>query len=222
MAKVGENLVSYNGGVTSQEVPSRCSFMGEAVNTMIHGQHYENAVRGRMFAYGVSSQALLLSATTGNVPTIWNPSGSNMVFIPVAIRLSFISGTTVIGGLNWAVTTGAGATKGTGLPIVTFTEVLATNCAIGSSGGAARTSQMKFSPSISTFTAAPTFFASTGISVGAVAPTNGGGPFPVNEDGKIVLYPGAALSLCYTVTTSTALFATTIYGLELPQPAGGL
>lgn len=219
MARMGENTILQTGG-TSLEVPSRCDAYGAGVNSMIHGQFSEHTMRGRMFVYGISSQALLLSATTGGHPTIWNPAGSGMIFIPQALRLSFISGTTVIGGVNWHITLGAGSTVGTGLPIVTFTEVAARNCAVGASGGAARASAMKFAPTTNTFTAAPTFLAATGYNLGAAAPTNGGGPMPINEDGKIIIYPGAALSLCYTVTTSTALFAISIYGIEIPAPLG--
>ncbi len=213
---VGEQQLASGTGIDGA---NRVGAYGEAIQS-INGEFFEHTLRGRMFTYGISSQALLIATNGTGFPTIFNPQGSNLIFVPVAIRLSFISGTTVIGGLNWHVTLNCGAASniGTGLPLATFTHVAPTNCAPGST--TARSSGMRFAPTTVTFTATPTFLAATGISVGAVAPTNGGGPFPTNEDGKLVIFPGTALSLCYTVTTSTALFATTIYGLELPLPAG--
>lgn len=75
---------------------------------------------------------------------------------------------------------------------------------------------MRFAPAVCTFTAAPAFYASTGINFGAAAPTAGSGNYDQDIDGAIALYPGNALSLCCSVTTTTALFFTTIIGAELP------
>lgn len=221
MARVGPNYVTQNGNALSAEVPGRAAYDGSTVNSDIHGQYFENIVRGQMFAYGVASAALVIKSDATGFPTIWNPAGSNTICVPVGIGLSFISGTTVIGGLIWTITLAAGASKGTGLPIITHTAVAATNLAVGATGYAAKASVMNFAPSVVTFTTAPSFLASTGINVGAVAPTNGGGPgFGITPVNGIVVFPGTALSLNYTVTTSTALFAVTIYGLELPMPTG--
>ncbi len=200
----------------STDIAGRSSFMGEVVNSDIHGLHAEDTIRGRMFAYGISSQAALLAAATAtNCPMcIWNPAGSGVIFIPTKVVISFISGTTTIGAFNWHVTLNAGATIATTAPILTFTNVAPVNMNIG---GTQKNSAMKFAPTTATFTAAPTFLAATGINLGAAAPS-GSGTYEAKQDGSIVLWPGAALSLCYTVTTSTAVFAQTIYGVELPAP----
>ncbi len=212
--RVAEIVASNGGG----DIDGRSSFLGESVDSGIHGQFAENTLRGRMFAYGISSQALLIKSNGTGFPTIWNPAGSGMVFVPVAVVISFISGTTVIGAVNWAVTlnTGAVGNIGTGLPIVTFTNVAASNMSVGGTG---RASAMQFAPTTVTFTTAPTFLCATGINLGAAAPT-GTGTYEAVQNGRIVIYPGTALSLVYTVTTSTAVFAQTIYGLELPMPTG--
>lgn len=209
--QVGEQKLADN--VTGQN--PRSAYMGEQVNCDIHGLHYENAVRNRMFVYGVASQALLLSATTGGHPTVWNPATSGMLFIPTKVCLSFISGTTVIGGVNWHITTGAGNAVAATLPIKSATLVAAQSANVGNSN--TRASAMNWSPTTNTFLVAPTFLAATGLNLGAAAPT-GSGTYEAKQDGSIVIWPGTALSLCYTVTTSTAVFAVSIFGVELPVP----
>jgi hypothetical protein len=59
----------------------------------------------------------------------------------------------------------------------------------------------------------------TGINLGAAAPT-GSGAYECKFDGSIAFYPGTAMSVCYTVTTSTALFQISLLGLEIPLPPG--
>ncbi len=210
--QVSEQRVA-DGATT--DMPNRASFMGERVKSDIHGLHYENTVRGRMFAYGISSQALLINSNATGFPTIWNPAGSGMIFIPTKVCISFISSGTTIGALNWHITLNAGATIGAAAPILTFTKVAATNCSVG--GPSNRASAMLFAPTTVTFTTAPAYLDAVGINLGTNAPT-GTGTYEAKQDGSIVIWPGQALSMCYTVTTSTSLWAQTIYGLELPMP----
>lgn len=80
-------------------------------------------------------------------------------------------------------------------------------------------SRVIWSPTTNTFTAAPTVDFATGINLGAAAPT-GSGAYEAKFDGSIAYYPGTALSLVYSVTTSTALFHITLFGLEIPLPPG--
>jgi hypothetical protein len=113
------------------------------------------------------------------------------------------------------ITKNAGSALGTAAPIVTFTEQVPDPAIIGASFA----SSMKFAPAVCTFTAAPAFMASTGINFAAVAPTAG----TINEvdyDGALAVMPGNAVSLCACVTTTTALFFSTIIYHELPLVDG--
>jgi len=172
---------------------------------------YSQAKKGNLFIYHVASQALLLSATTGGHPTVFNPMGSGKDFIPLALRISFISGTTVIGAVILAETLDAGSAPATASPILTGTYVAPKNAYRG--GGAAKTSKMLWYPTTNTFTAAPTAIHATGLNLGAAAPT-GTGTYECKFDGGLIFAPGTAMSVCYTVTTSTALFQISILGLE--------
>lgn len=193
--------------------PLRQTKFGSQVTHESNGKHFEETLNGNAFIYHIASQALLLSATTGGHPTVINPTGSGVIFVPTCLRISFISGTTVIGAVILAET--LAAVVGTGATIVTAT-IVAAKPALRGSGGAPR---CLWSPTTNSFTAAPTSVCATGINLGAAAPT-GTGTYEAKFDGSIAFYPGTACSVCYTVTTSTALFQVSLFGLEVPLPPG--
>jgi hypothetical protein len=169
-------------------------------------------LRGNLFVYQMPSQALLLPATTGGHPTLINPASSGKVFIPTALRLSYISGTITVGSVVLAETLNVGGGAATGAPILTATLVAGKSAR----RGAGAQSTMQWSPSANTFTAAPTVLSGTDINVSVVtAEVSASTMF---FDGSLVFEPGTALSICYTVTTSTALFFATLWGVELAYP----
>jgi hypothetical protein len=195
-------------------INNRLSKFGETVTHEASGQYFEQALNGQSYIYMIASQALLLSATTGNVPTIWNPAGSGVIFIPTTLTVTWISGTLVVGGVVIATTLNAGSAIGTAAPIVTFTQVAPKPAIRGTGFG----SRCLFAPSTCTFTAAPTVEYSTNINYNTTALILANGFH--NFNGTLAYYPGTAMSVCYTVTTSTALFAITICGIEVPIPPG--
>ncbi len=189
---------------------------GELIVNTLGGQYAEATRRGQMFMYGVAAAAaLLLPATTGNHPTVWNPAGSNTIFVPVALRMSFVSGTTTISSVILNITKNAGSTIAATAPIVTFTNVAPQNALVGSGA----VSKMYFAPAVCTFVAAPAFLCATGINLGAAAPTTPG-PYEMLFDGSLQIMPGNALSICASVTTTTSLWWTTLWGIEMPMAAG--
>lgn len=185
--------------------------MEASVTRQMFGPYYEQVAQGNGFIYHNASIALLLSATTGGHPTLINPKGSNKDFVPLALRIGFISGTTVIGSVLLAVTNNV-IGIGTGQPVLTATLVAPVNAYVGYG----KVSSMQWSPTTNTFTAAPTVLCSTGLNLGAAAPT-GTGTYEAKFDGLPVIAPGNALSIVYSVTTSTALFQVSLFGVEVPQ-----
>jgi hypothetical protein len=127
--------------------------------------------------------------------------------------MSFVSGATTISSILWALTANAGSTISATAPIVTFTDVAARNANLGMG----KASVMRFAPATSTYVAAPVVICATGLNLGAAAPT-GAGTYEVLLDGSMVLQPGNALSLCCSVATTTSLWWTTIWGMELQIP----
>lgn len=214
--RCGEQLLDENNAVAAFP---RCDTYGAAVNGESLGRHFEDNAKGRLFSFTtLTPAALLLAATTGNCPTIWNPSDSGKIFIPTNVSLAFVSGTTTIGSVLWAVTAAqAGqlvvATVG---PIITFTKVTPASNSLGDPK--AKASGMLWAPAVCTFVAIPTIVKPTGINLGAAWPTNCGGLIDAPQDGRLILWPGQALSLVYSVTTSTALVFATIEGIVKPLP----
>ncbi len=182
---------------------------GAVLVSQFSPSYYEAVKADRVFIYTILSQAILLTATTGNVPTIINPASSGRNFVPLALRVAWISTAYTAGALAWAISRNVGSTFGTGAPIVTATMVAQINARVGVNTN--NTSKMMWSPSTNTFTAAPVVFAATGIGHVLTAVDTSDN---VVYNGEIVIEPGNALSLVYTVTTMTSLVSTTIWGYE--------
>lgn len=187
---------------------------GAFITHEMSGKHFEQALRGKMVNFTITGQALLLAATTGGHPTVINPAGSGVLFVPLSLTVSFVSGTTVIGSVVIGDTLNVAGLPATGGPIPTATLVSPTS---GYRGGPGVPTGLLWSPTTNTFTAAPTITEATTINLGAAAPT-GSGIYQHLWNGMTVYGPGSAMSVCYSVTTSTALFTTTIKGLVLPLP----
>lgn len=194
----------YGSGLTGQDA-DRTSNDGGKVVTQLHGKYYEQNARGRVYT-GVSASggiALLVPATGGGHPTLWNPSDSGRNLSIIRLELSWVSGNNAPGAVEWAYTLATGAAAGTGLPIATATVVTPT----GVLGGLVD-NKGKWSPTTNTFTAAPIFLRPAGISLFTGIGTTAVAPFVLRADydGDFVIAPGNAVSLCFQTTTTTALF----------------
>jgi hypothetical protein len=199
----------------NEQIRARGGNQGEIVTHEMSGKHFEQCLRGKAFNYTVAGQALLLAATTGGHPTVINPKGSGYLFVPLSLTLSFVSGTTVIGSVVIGTTTNVVAiATGAGSPILTATLATPVNAL----RGAGNASNLLWSPTTNTFTAAPAIDEAACINLGAAAPSAGGNSYKHYFDGLTVYPPGSAMSVCYSVATSTALFTVTIKGLEIPVP----
>ena len=185
---------------------------GAGAFVQANGKYADLVRNGQMFNYSVTSAAaLLLAATTACGPTIWNPLGSGVIMYPLVLTQNWLSGVTVAGSVSWMITKNAGNQIGTAAPIVTFSDTAAVNMAVGYAGAA--NSAVRFAQATSTFAAAPTYWVASGLNYKTEA---GDYLAEVDYDGALAIYPGNALTLCYSVTTSTALYFTTILGCEVP------
>ncbi len=181
---------------------------GEMAVTQVHAHYSEQMNRGNVFiaATGAAGIALIVPATTGGHPTLWNPAGSGVNLNILAVRLGYVSGTAAAFGLEFAITTNAGSSIGTAAPIVTFTQVAVVNA----QAGGPVTSKARWAPAVNTFTAAPVFYDTIGF--GSYV-TSAVVPWPLlatHYDGGLGLAPGNAFSVCTQQATSTALFQVSI------------
>lgn len=178
----------------------------ELLMNQAHGPYASAARRGRLFL-ATSAQAgiaLIVAATTGGHPTLWNPLGSRRVLSIRRLDLSWLSGNNAPTGLEWDSTLNAGSQVATGAPILTATKVAVLNA----NGGDAVDSKAIWSPTTNTFTAAPAFYYPAGISLFTGIGTTAVAPFVLSQEygGALRIPPGTALSLCSRAATTTALF----------------
>ena len=201
-------IVAIQGQISN----ARGDKTGAGAVIQANGKYADLMRNGQLFNYSVTSAAaLLLTNTTACGPTIFNPSGSGVIMYPLMLIQNWLSGVTVAGAVQWMITKNAGANIGTGNPIVTFTDTTAPNMLVGAPGVPA--SAVRFAQVTSTFTAAPTFWYASGLNYKTEA---GDYLAEVDYEGSLSIYPGNALTLCYSVTTSTALYFSTIIGCEVP------
>lgn len=157
--------------------------------------------------------ALIVPATTGGHPTLWNPSTSEKYVHVRRLALSWVSGNNAPTAIEWAAVENAGSTHATGAPIATATLVTPVQrLGEGSSNSA------KWSPTTNTFTAAPVFTRAAGISLFTGIGTTAVAPFPLMafyEQDEFVLAPGVAICLCSQAATTTALFQVSVTWEEI-------
>lgn len=213
-----KGLVGPQRTADGDESTVRLGSSGEIIVQDLNGKYAEQAQRGNVFVYSTAAAglALIVSATTGNHPTLWNPAGSGYNWIPLALYIGYVSGNNAPGSLALCYTANAGAAIGTAAPVVTFTDVAPVNALLGSN----KTSKMRWAPAVNTYASAPTFLMSTGVSLFTGVAATAVAPFTlvVPFDGALIVGPGSALSLTALQSTTTALFVVSWLGIEVPAP----
>ena len=183
-----------------------------------HGTLYDATRNNRMYvaASATAGIALIVPATTGNHPTLWNPIGSGRVLSIRKLRLAYVSGNNAPTSLAWSITTDTGADIGpTGAAILTFTKVAVRNAY----AGAGVDSKALWAPATNTYTAAPVYHRPIGLSLFTGVAATAVAPFELGEDydGDNLILPGTALSLTTQATTTTALFRITVLFEEIDE-----
>lgn len=207
-------LNTYQDGLTGDDA-DRTSRDGAKVITQAHGRYVEQATRNRVF-FGVSASAgiaLIVPATTGNHPTLWNPSDSGRHLSIIRLELSYVSGNNAPTAIEWAATPATGAAAATGAAILTFTRV----APVGVVGGNLDNKGL-WAPTVNTYTAAPVYLRPTGLSLFTGVAATAVAPFALRAeyDGDFIVSPGNAISLCTQAATTTALFQVCVTWEEIP------
>lgn len=194
----------------------RAGRQGDTIVSELHGKYCEQMIRGRLFKgkSATAGIALIVAATTGNHPTLFNPAGSGVNLSLVRLMLTYVSGTNAPTAITWNSTVNAGSTFATGAPIVTATFVPASPALLGGTGIA----KGLWAPTVITFVAAPAYLEATGIALDTMAAASTNAPFvvSVDYDGTFGVAPGNAISLCTNAATTTALFQVTLIWEEIP------
>lgn len=157
--------------------------------------------------------ALIVAATTGGHPTLWNPQGSGVNVAVRRLELSYVSGNNAPTAISWAHVLNAGTTHATGAPIATATIVAPLTTLMSGPSNKA-----KWSPTTNTFTAAPAYLRPSGISLFTGVAATAVAPFVLvatYENDEFLLGPGSAICLCTQAATTTALFQVAVTWEEI-------
>jgi len=200
-------------GVTGNDA-DRTMRDGAKVVAQAHGKYLESALRGRVYTGACASAGIIpiVAATTGGHPTLWNPADSGRYISVVKLCLGYVSENNAPTCLSWNYTLNTGSAAATGAAILTATLV----APIGVVGGVVDY-KAKWSPTTNTFTAAPTFFRPTGLSLLTGISSTAVAPFQLEAvyDGDLVLAPGSAISLCTQAATATTKFQISVSWEEI-------
>lgn len=186
-----------------------------------YGDGLDSAYRNRLF-FGTSEAAgiaIIVPATTGGHPTLWNMAGSGVVVAVRELAVGYVSGNNAPTNLIWAGTESTGAAVGTGAPIATFTTSTAgaTKKSAYFGSGFTGSSLVQWSGKTNTFTAAPAFLRPTGISLFTGVAATAVAPFTLQmKYDDLFLAPGTAISLCTTAATTTSLLTVVVAWEEIP------
>ena len=192
---------------------------GAAKVQQIHGKYYESSRKNRLYVAtsATGGIALIVAATTGGHPTLFNPLGSGRVLSVVSLALGYVSGANAPGSLAWntVVNAGANAATGSSSPILTATKVPV----ISSLVGGPVDSKALWAPTVNTFTAAPVFYRPIKLSLFTGLAATATTPFIWGEDydGTLNVAPGSAICLVTQQATTTALFRVTVMFEEIDE-----
>ncbi|MBE3040431.1 MAG: hypothetical protein IMZ62_16670 [Chloroflexi bacterium] len=175
------------------------------------GPKYLEWVRkGYIFtARATAAQALIIFSTATNAPTLWNPSDSGKVVVPLRINLSPVAvASAVHTGILAGFKSGCGSQPATGAALPTFTNKAPTcNCP-----GLGKTAKTKYSDAVVTFTAIPATLMDLGAYQAAA-----GLPVPgsIEFDGTVLLAPGDTMSILAQAASVNTYWLSVIFA-EVP------
>jgi hypothetical protein len=205
------------GGRASQAMDADLylGYNQEGVVTELHGKYYQSTLAGNGYLYSAAAAGVAVATLGNNLPTLWNPAGSGRNIEITKVTLGWQSTTFAVGHFVYGLLTQAGANVATAGPILTFTNITPTNLLAGAGGQPVG----RFATTC-TFTTAPTFLATLGISQAALTAATAawGGIMMDDVDGRIVLAPGSALQVAGSTAMNSAVVCVSIYGVETAIP----
>ncbi len=177
---------------------------------LVGGDHYEAAKAGRVVVATslTAGIAIIIAATTGNHPMLWNRLGSGRIMEVLSLRMTLVTGTNAPGGLAWnhVLDTGSVAATGASSPILTATRVAVQPAMVGGN----LDSQLYFAPAVCTFTAAPVYGRPISLTLMTGAEANATPPYKMEEvydrNNPLLIAPGSAICLVSENATTTSTY----------------
>jgi hypothetical protein len=191
---------------------------GQQLTSDLFGPMGELTRRGLVYAASTAAAAAVpLNTALTNAPSLWNPTSSGKLVIPLRIILSVGAiGTAILNGFTLSYLVNTGDVVATGAPIATWTALAAVNTLLGK-GVTPKTS---FSPAVSTYTVNPAFLMNLGFGhfdetlVAGMLYTN----FYYDFASGLQMPPGTSIHFGSTIATSTTYWTTILFAeINAPQ-----
>lgn len=186
----------------------------------LHGKHYQDALRGRVFSHSPTPLGLAIpiytaTALAGAMP-IWNPQGSGVNVELISVNISRASGTADFGSIGLMARKVAQSSIATGATITAFAETTPVNGLLFS--GVASQVKSSNAGTVTTSAGVAGDFIRTLATINLEADTGTAHATTVAEvdfDGTVIVPPGVIVYLAAT-KASTALYSSTIVWKEVP------
>lgn len=186
----------------------------------LHGKHYTDALRGRVFSQSATPLGLAIpiytaTALAGSMP-IWNPKGSGVNVELVSVSTARASGTADFGAIGLMGLRVDQSNLGTGAPITAFAETTPKNRLLG--GGLGSLVKSSNAGTVTITAGAATDWIETLFTMNLEADTGTAHATTVARydfDGTLVIPPGWLVYIAAT-KASVALFASSIVWKEIP------
>jgi hypothetical protein len=156
--------------------------------------------------------------TLTNSPTLWNPSSSGKLVIPLQVLLSPAAiGTPVLQGFAIGYLTGTGDQVAVGQPLATFTNVAPLCTLLNGAACVAR-----FAGAVVTFTVQPAVIMGIGLCHWIEGGAASGGPGFLMYDFRagLIMPPGTSITLASMTTATSTTYWVTFLFAEITLPAG--
>jgi hypothetical protein len=181
--------------------------------------YLEYSRRGYLFTGRSAVAAIAINSTCTNNPTLFNPSDSNRIVVPLRIMFTCEAlGTPVIHGLQLCRSENAGNMPGSGLVIASGTAITPKSLRFGDTVSALA----KFYAAAVAYTTtdqSTNVFMDLGMGIWKSGTSAAGEPYNCLDfdlKGMVTMKPGTVLSVCANVASSTT-YCTTIVWAELPN-----
>lgn len=209
----------YQAGHRDREAPVMGSEREQLVD-LLHGKHYVDALRGRVFSQAATPLGLAIpiytaTALAGGMP-ILNPAGSGVNVELISVDIAYASGTADYAALGLMALNVGISNVATGAPITAFAETTPKNGLLF--GGVASRVKSSNAGTVTITAGTATDWIRTLMGINLEAQTGTAHATQVSRvefDGTIIVPPGVLVYLAATKATA-ALYASCVVWKEIP------
>jgi hypothetical protein len=181
----------------------------------LHGKFFTQAYRGNVYYSSTASGGVVIPISNTTTPTysLWNPSGSGKLLVPVTLYIGWTATTAALSSIVWTATTNAGS----GLSSLSGFTAFGSSTTVNGNLGGGNTSVMRVaSGGTTTLVAAATVYRNTGLTIGPSASTVAPGwVWRDDYEGSLIVPPGTAIHLMATTAIAIVAEITTVWA-EVP------